>query len=86
MSANSSDPQKRCYIQWDNRGNGTVITLGNTDVYVIPYSNAGYAGGYSGQGENLNYITIITRTGTNNIITGYLGCGPSYNSSLLIGG
>lgn len=34
---------------------------------------------------NILIVTIITQTGTNNIITGYPGCGPSYNSSLLIG-
>lgn len=47
----------------------------------------GYSGGYTGQGENLNYVTIITQTGTNNINTGYPGSGPRYQGSyFLIGG
>lgn len=39
--------------------------------YFIPYPNSGYAGGYAGQGNNLGYVTIITKTNTNQIITGY---------------
>ena len=31
------------------------------DQYIIPYENAGYAGGYGGQCNNLNSITIITQ-------------------------
>lgn len=44
-------------------------------MYVIPFANAGYAGGIGGQGENLNSVTIITEGGTNRIVTSY----PSYN-------
>jgi filamentous hemagglutinin len=45
------------------------------DIYLIPRANSGYAGGYSGQRENLDYVTIITATGTNKIITAYPGSG-----------
>ena len=71
---------------WDNRGNGYMISEGNTDLYIVPYQNAGYAGGYGGQGNNLNYVTIITQKGTNNIITGFPGNGYKYTEAGLIGG
>ncbi len=71
---------------WNNRGNGYMISEGNTDLYIIPYQNAGYAGGYGGQGNNLNYVTIITQKGTNNIITGFPENGYKYTEAGLIGG
>ena len=71
---------------WENRTNGYMITSGNKDIYIIPYENVGYAGGYGGQGNNLNYITIITQKGTNNIITGFPGNGYKYTIDGLIGG
>ncbi|WP_433958710.1 hypothetical protein [Cytobacillus horneckiae] len=58
-----------------NKGNIKPVSQGGIDKYTIPYPNAGYAGGYGGQGQNLNNIMIITRKGTNKIITGY----PSAN-------
>lgn len=71
---------------WQNRANGHMITVGNTDIYIIPYENAGYAGGFGGQGNNLNCVTIVTQRGTNNIITGFPGNGYSYTIDGLIGG
>ncbi|MFT4193185.1 hypothetical protein, partial [Ottowia sp.] len=47
------------------------VTVGNRDIYVVPRPNSGYAGGMGGQLENLNYVTIITETGTARIVTGY---------------
>ncbi len=44
---------------------------GNVDIYVIPRANAGYQGGYAGQGQNLDNVVIITQKGTRNLITGY---------------
>jgi hypothetical protein len=51
----------------------TVVNGG--DMYVVPYPNAGYAGGYAGQVQNLNSVTIITLPGTNKVITAYPGNG-----------
>ena len=71
---------------WDNRANGYMLSEGNTDLYIIPYQNAGFAGGYGGQGNNLNYVTIVTQKGTNNIITGFPGNGYKYTVEGIIGG
>ncbi|WP_423395032.1 filamentous hemagglutinin N-terminal domain-containing protein [Burkholderia sp. LMG 21824] len=51
------------------------VAHGNVDVYVVPRPNSGYAGGYSGQRQNLNSVTIITVHGTNQVITAYPGNG-----------
>lgn len=53
----------------------TPATVGNVDIYVIPRPNSGYAGGFSGQLQNLDTVTIITQQGTNRIITGFPGNG-----------
>ena len=71
---------------WKNKSNGIKISEGNTDMYIIPYENAGYSGGLGGQGNNLNTVTIITQKGTNNIITGFPGNGYRYALNGLIGG
>lgn len=63
------DPVSVTNDAWSNRGNIQPITQNGVDIYQIPRANAGYAGGYQGQGQNLNYVTIITRQGTNKIIT-----------------
>lgn len=62
------------------KGGISPITRGGTDIWHVPYPNAGYGGGFSGQGTNLNTITIITQTGitqtrTPTIVTGF----PSIN-------
>ena len=51
------------------------VTSGGTDIYVVPRSNSGYAGGYTGQRQNLNSVTIITLRGTNRVITAFPGNG-----------
>ncbi len=56
---------------WGNRGQGQVIHKGSTDEYVIPCANAGTEGGSNGDGSVLDYVRIITRAGTNQIITGF---------------
>ncbi|MGT2711763.1 hypothetical protein [Streptococcus oriscaviae] len=61
---------------WSNKGGVTPISEGGTDVYHIPRANSGYAGGYSGQGQNLNHITIVTKSGSNQIITAFPSSGP----------
>ena len=80
------DSQNTLNKAWQNKSQGIVISEGNTDMYIIPYENAGYAGGYGGQCNNLNSITIITQKDTNNIITGFPGNGYKYGINGLIGG
>lgn len=60
---------------WKNRKTGYKVADGNVDLYIIPFGNVGYAGGYSGQGNNLNVITIVMLKDTNGIITGFPGFG-----------
>lgn len=62
---------------WAKKGNIKPIVDGNNEVYYIPYSNSGYAGGLKGQGQNLTHVTIVVQRGTNNIITSF----PSYGYS-----
>lgn len=47
------------------------VTVGNRDIYVVGRPNSGYSGGYSGQLENLDYITLITETGSNRVVTAF---------------
>ncbi|BAP61008.1 hypothetical protein MMKA1_08910 [Methanococcus maripaludis KA1] len=56
---------------WAKKGNIEPIVEGTTDVYHIPYENAGTQGGKNGNGEQLNQVTIVTKSGTNQIITAY---------------
>ena len=37
----------------------------------MPRSNAGYAGGIGGQRTNYDYVTIVTKKDSNQIITAY---------------
>ena len=64
---------------WKNRSNGVIQPSGSSDVYIIPRANSGYAGGYSGQGQNLDYVTIVTESNTNRIITGFPGNASKYD-------
>jgi len=45
--------------------------IGETDVYVVPRSNSGYAGGIGGQRTNYDYVTIATLKDSNQVITAY---------------
>ncbi len=69
---------------WANRGSIKPITDNGVDIYHIPYGNAGYAGGYGGQLQNLNHVTVMTQEGTNKLITAYPGMGGKYTPSLLL--
>ena len=71
---------------WNNRSNGYMLSEGNTDLYIVPYQNTGFSGGYGGQGNNLNHVTIVTQKGTNNIMTEFSGNGYKYTVEGLIGG
>jgi filamentous hemagglutinin len=55
------------------------VTCNGADVYVIPRPNSGWAAGAGGQGGNLNDVTIITRPGTNQLITAWPGSYPQGN-------
>ena len=47
------------------------INIRGRDYYIVPRSNAGYAGGMGGQLESLDFVTIITEAGTSRIVTGF---------------
>jgi integrase/recombinase XerD len=51
------------------------IDLSDPLGLLIPFANSGYAGGFSGQLQNLNNVTIITQQGMPRIITGFPGNG-----------
>jgi RHS repeat-associated protein len=51
------------------------VTVNGADIYLIRRANSGYAGGFSGQLQNLDNVTIITQQGTPRIITGFPGNG-----------
>jgi filamentous hemagglutinin len=51
------------------------VTVGGADIRVIPRPNSGYSGGFAGQGQNLDSVTIVTQKGTNKIITAFPGSG-----------
>jgi RHS repeat-associated protein len=65
------DPISVTNKAWANKGDIEPIRQGNRDVYHIPYANAGYQGGYRGQGQNLNYITIVVDRRTGDVVTSY---------------
>ena len=69
------DAQHTINNAWNNSSGIRPITGNGIDTYHIPYENSGYSGGYAGQGQNLNNVTIITKQGTNQIITGYPSAG-----------
>ena len=47
------------------------INIRGRGYYIVPRSNAGYAGGMGGQLESLDFVTIITEAGTSRIATGF---------------
>ena len=70
---------------WNNKSNGIKISGESVDTYIIPYENAGYAGRYGGQRQNLNSITIITQKNSDKLITGFPGNGYEYSLDGIIG-
>ncbi len=48
--------------------------MGGT-IYNIPYKNAGYESGYINTGATLNYITIVTRENSLDLITAFPSLG-----------
>lgn len=62
---------------WMRRTNVKPVNQYENIKYVVPYENAGYMGGHSGNGEILNYVTLITLTANDNLIAAY----PSNNDT-----
>lgn len=46
-------------------------TMGGRDIYIVPRQNSGYSGGCGVQLGNLDYVTIITESNTNRIVTAF---------------
>jgi hypothetical protein len=65
------DSIKTTNSAWKQRAGIKPITKDGLDFYIIPYLNAGFEGGYAGQGNVLNNVTIITEAGTSKIITSF---------------
>ena len=65
------DSKAKINEAWKNKGDIAPTTENGVDIYKISSPNSGYSGGYAGQGQNLNNVTIITKSGTNKIITRY---------------
>ncbi|TGL62923.1 SpvB/TcaC N-terminal domain-containing protein [Leptospira sarikeiensis] len=67
-----NDPIETTNMAWKDRGSAQFYhNVNGTDIYVIPYERAGYEGGLGGQKNSLNNVTIITKTGTRQLITSY---------------
>ena len=49
--------------------------MGGT-IYNIPYKNAGYESGYINTGATMDYITIITKENSNELISAF----PSFGN------
>ncbi len=57
---------------WKNRHGIQPIDDGmGGSIYNIPYTNAGYESGTENTGEVLNFITIITKRGTNQLFAAF---------------
>jgi hypothetical protein len=68
------DPVKTVDYAWSKKGNMKPITQNGRDIYHIPYKNVGFQGGINGTYKDLNFVTIVTKSGTNELVTAY----PSY--------
>jgi hypothetical protein len=59
---------------WNTKGSASPVLRDyarGTDTWILERPNAGYRGGMRGQGENLDFVTIITRINSNQLITGF---------------
>src|SRR5688572_19723211 len=45
------------------------ITHGSRDIYIVKRAHAGYAGGYRTQNTTYHYITLVTESKTNKLVT-----------------
>ncbi len=67
------DPIGNTEIAWTKVNPERIrpITIGTRDYYLVPSNNSGFAGGMGRQLQNYDYVTVITKTGTNSIVTAY---------------
>lgn len=57
---------------WNNRYGIQPLDDGmGGSIYNIPFPNAGYESGTENTGEVLNFITIITKRGTNQLFAAF---------------
>ena len=71
------DAQGMIENAWANRSSGNPFSdgMGGT-IYNIPYNGAGYNTGYANFGQQMNYITIVTKEGSSTVWTAF----PSFGS------
>ena len=76
----NEEPQTMVNDAWQNRGDVTPIDdgMGGT-IYNIPCENAGYESGYNNTGQQMDYITIIVVTGTDDLIAAFPSFGKYAN-------
>ena len=68
----NDNAEKMVNAAWENRKGVKPIDDGmGGSIYNIPFANAGYESGINNTGEILNYITIITKRGTNQLIAAF---------------
>jgi RHS repeat-associated protein len=57
---------------WNKRKtDGFSFNEGNKTIHIINMPNAGYQGGFKGQGQNLNRVKIVTYKNTNKLVSAY---------------
>jgi hypothetical protein len=73
----NGDLQDMVNDAWRNREGIIPIEdgMGGT-IYNIPYENAGFESGYNNTGLQMDYITIIVVSGTDDLITAF----PSFGN------
>ncbi len=68
----NDDPQTIINDAWGNRGDIMPINDGmGGEIYNIPYRNAGYESGYINTGVQMDYVTIIVISGTNDLVAAF---------------
>jgi len=72
----NGDPQNIVNQAWNNRGRVDPIKDGmGGEIYNIPMKNAGYESGYNNTGVAMDYVTIIVKEGTSEVIAAFPSCG-----------
>lgn len=74
----NGDPQKMTNEAWEIAVQKKISPLFDrgADTYFVPYKNAGWESGSRGNGQRLDFVKIITRSGTNKLISAYPSEGP----------
>ena len=72
----NGDSQNVVNQAWNNRGRVDPIKDGmGGEIYNIPMKNAGYESGYNNTGVAMDYVTIIVKEGTSEVIAAFPSCG-----------